>query len=255
MNKETVPYGSLCTEYYELERPNAPEEALQCYLQFAKEAHGPILEPMCGSGRFLIPLLQQGYAITGFDYSSHMLDMCRKKCNALGLNPDLQEATFETFSHSDSYHLIFIPSGSFCHLITPEQVTRALKFVVDRLKKGGKFVFEVETLKAVRSPQGVWRGSWVSKPDGSKIVRNFLTHFDPSSSIETGLFRYELWERNAITRAEVESFYLRLYRPSEIERLLDEHGLKIVNKRQTETYETVEASESSPVILYECVKN
>ncbi len=54
--KETVPYGSLCTEYYELERPNAPEDALRCYLQFAQEAHGPILEPMCGSGRFLIPL-------------------------------------------------------------------------------------------------------------------------------------------------------------------------------------------------------
>ena len=98
MNKESVPYRALCTEYYELDKPSAPKDALECYLHYAKEANGPILEPMCGTGRFLIPLLEHGYAVTGFDYSPYMLDVCRRKCEERGLITNLQEVTFETFS-------------------------------------------------------------------------------------------------------------------------------------------------------------
>ena len=35
---------------------------------------------MCGSGRFLIPILENGIDIEGTDASGHMLDNCRKKC-------------------------------------------------------------------------------------------------------------------------------------------------------------------------------
>jgi 2-polyprenyl-3-methyl-5-hydroxy-6-metoxy-1,4-benzoquinol methylase len=120
MAKESVPYRGLCTEFYELDKPSAPVDALGCYMYYAKEAQGKILEPMCGTGRFLIPLLEQGYSVTGFDYSPHMLNVCRQKCKDRGLTPTLLEATFETFSLVETYDLIFIPSGSFGHLITLE---------------------------------------------------------------------------------------------------------------------------------------
>lgn len=252
--KESTPYRTLCTEYYELERPNAPKEALRCYLSYAEEANGPILEPMCGSGRFLIPLLEQGYSVTGFDYSPYMLNICREKCKVLGLNNILLEATFETFSLSDTYNLIFIPSGSFCHLIIPEQITQALRLISSRLKPGGKFVFEIETLNAVRQPQGIWKGNWVDKPNGSKIVRHALSRFDAISQIETALFRYELWEKNAISQIEVENFHLRLYEPIEIEKLLEQQGLKIIGKWQAESYSKIKVSNNTALILYECLK-
>lgn len=255
MNKESVPYRALCTEYYELDKPKAPEDALQCYLAYAEEAQGPILEPMCGTGRFLVPLLEHGYAVTGFDYSPHMLNVCRKKCKERKLTSTLLEATFETVSLHELYNLIFIPSGSFGHLITPEQVFQALKFIADRLKQGGKFVFEIETLTAIREPQGVWKGRWVNKPDGSKIVVNILSRFDSTSQVETGLFRYELWEDNAISRIEVEDYHVRYYQPTEIEQLLKQHGLKVIGKWQAEPYSRTEATDTAAVILYECIKN
>lgn len=254
MQKESLPYRTLCTEYYELLRPTAPVDALECYLRYAQETQGPILEPMCGTGRFLVPLLEQGYSVTGFDYSPYMLDVCRSKCKERGLTTTLLEASFETVSLADRYGLIFIPSGSFCLLTTPKQISQALNFVSTHLLPGGKFVFEVETFQAVREPQGVWRGNWVNKPDGSKIVMNVLSQFDPPSRIETGLFRYELWEANAILRTEVEAFYLRLYEPAEMESLLEQHGLRVVGKWQAEPYSGLAASDSAPVILYECIK-
>ncbi len=255
MNKESVPYRALCTEYYELDKPTAPEDALECYLHYAKDANGPILEPMCGTGRFLIPLLKHGYAVTGFDYSPYMLNVCRKKCEERRLLTNLQVATFETFSMPGSYNLIFIPSGSFGLLITSEQINQALTFISGRLELGGKFVFEIETLKAVREPQDVWRGRWVAKPDGSKIVINILSRFDSVTRVETGLFRYELWEDNIISRTEVEDYHVRHYEPAEIEKLLGQHGLKIMGKWQAEPHSRIEANDSSAVIMYECTKN
>ena len=255
MSKESDAYKALCTEFYDLDKPTPPEDALQCYLRCAKEAQGLILEPMCGTGRFLIPLLEKGYAVTGFDSSSHMLNVCRKKCEQRSVTADLAEATFESFSSQLTYHLIFIPSGSFGHLISLEQVSQALTFIADRLHNKGKFVFEVKTLKTIREPQGVWRGRWVNKPDGSKIVLNVLSQFNPTSQIETGLFRYELWEQNLISQTEVEEYHVRHYEPAEIERLLKQHGLKVIERWQAEPHSGIKANDTDAVILYECVKN
>lgn len=254
MNKESIPYRTLCTEFYDLDKPVAPEDALQWYLQYAKEANGPILEPMCGTGRFLIPLIEQGYTVTGFDSSNHMLDKCREKGKQCGLIVNLQDATFETFSSKEHYQLIFIPSGSFCHLITSTQVSAALGVIANKLTPGGKFVCEIETLKSVREPQGIWKGKWVDRADGSKIVMSVLTQFCPISRIETGLFRYELWEENAITRSEVESFYIRHYEQKEIESIFDAHGLKVKVKWQAEPHLRITPDKDTPFILYECVR-
>lgn len=252
MNKESGAYKALCTEFYDLDKPAPAEDALQCYLRYAKEARGPILEPMCGTGRFLIPLLKKGYDVTGFDCSPEMLNVCRKKCKELGLSTSLLEATFESFPWQSTYNLIFIPSGSFGHLITSEQVSQALTLIADKLNSGGKFVFEVETLKSIREPQNVWRGRWVSKPDGSKIVLNVLSQFDSTSRVETGLFRYELWEKNAIVQTEVEVYHVRHYEPAEIEQLLKQHGLKVIEKWQAEPHSGIKANDTDAVILYEC---
>lgn len=254
MNQESMPYKALCTEFYELDKPFAPKEALEWYLEYAREANGPILEPMCGTGRFLIPLLEEGYTVSGFDYSSHMLNVCRKKCAARNLKPILAEATFETFSSQEQYGLIFIPSSSFCLLTDPKQAMRALNFISSRLAPGGKFVFEIETIAAIGQSQSSWKGRWVNREDGSKIVINTISNFDAPSHIETILCRYELWEKNHITQTEVEDFKLRLYETKEIELLLAQENLRIVGKWQAEPYIRTEADDTNPVILYECVK-
>ena len=60
MKKLINNYKKLCSEYYDLDKPSAPTEALEYYHKEALRANGPVLEPMCGTGRFLIPLLERG---------------------------------------------------------------------------------------------------------------------------------------------------------------------------------------------------
>lgn len=84
---------------------------------------------------------------------------------------------------------------------------------------------------------------------------NILSQFDRSIRVEKGLFRYELWENNAISKVEVENYQVRHYEPSEIEQILNQHGLKVIGKWQTEPYSRIVASDSASVIMYECSKS
>src|SRR5207237_717349 len=94
---------------------NTRAEIQQAYTDFraafAAEARGPIHEPMCGSGRFLLPLLAQGHDISGSDSSASMLDACRARGESLGLIPRLTRQPLAELSCSPAPALIFIPSG------------------------------------------------------------------------------------------------------------------------------------------------
>lgn len=251
MTKTSEAYKRLCTEFYELDKPIAPEDALKYYLSKAFEANGKILEPMCGSGRFLIPLLQKGYDVTGFDTSSHMLEACKEKCSFGNLEAHLLESSFESFKSLDPFQLIFIPSGSFC-LLTGSQAELALKVLFDSLAEGGKFIVEIETIHAAQVYQGVWRSRWIDKPDGSLLVGNFASRFNDQSRIETSLCRYELWQNNTIVQTEVEVLQLQLYETDEIENLLRQAGFEVEQK--CISYSGQKPEMNAPAVLYECIK-
>ena len=57
----------LCTEMYEILHETASANELQFYLSYAEKGM-KILEPMCGSGRFLITILESGFVISGIDF-------------------------------------------------------------------------------------------------------------------------------------------------------------------------------------------
>jgi 2-polyprenyl-3-methyl-5-hydroxy-6-metoxy-1,4-benzoquinol methylase len=61
---------NLCTQFYELDKPSAPENELNFYIEYVKNGNWPIFEPMCGTGCFLIPMLERGLDIKGSDASN-----------------------------------------------------------------------------------------------------------------------------------------------------------------------------------------
>lgn len=77
--KKLDTYKSLCALYYELDKPEANPDALQFYLNYVQHAKGAILEPMCGTGRYLIPFIEQGFPVEGCDASFEMLSFLYRK--------------------------------------------------------------------------------------------------------------------------------------------------------------------------------
>jgi SAM-dependent methyltransferase len=248
-------YKNLCTELYELDKPHAPENELAFYLAHAKQTIGPIFEPMCGTGRFLIPMLEQGLDVDGLDASTYMLSVCKQKCLAKNLHPRLYEQYLHEFSPDKKYGLIFIPTGSFGLITDMEQAKQCLKIIYDSLLPNGKFLFEVETIHTVPKELDTWHHNVksVHKADKSKIILSTQPKYHTATQILQTLCRYQLIQENKILQTENEDFNLRLYQADEMDQWLKQAGFLHVIRHKTHTPETSE--ENNEVIIYECIKN
>lgn len=222
-------YGKLSTEFYELDKPEAAPDAFDFYEAFAREAQGPIHEPMCGTGRFLLPLLAQGLDISGSDASSNMLDACRKRAACRGLAPELSQQALQDLECPRAPSLVFIPSGSFGLLLDDGLVQAALARVQRVLAPGGTFLVEAELVQpSALESSGVWGGRWLERPDGSKLILSWLSQYSGAPNLTTSIHRYELVQEGRVVAVEYDDFRVRSYLADEFRGLLQGAGFESI---------------------------
>lgn len=217
-------YNKLCTEFYDLDKPEQPEDAFEFYLRYAEQAQGPILEPMCGSGRFLLPLIARGFEVDGVDASSFMLDSCRRRAAHQQLHPQLFQQPLEALELPRRYALAFIAAGSFGLLTQPEQAREALKRLHDAVLPGGRLVLEADRPAFETSTSWPWGGRWLKRPDGALLVISWLGQYAASERTSYNIHRYELVVDGRVVETELEEFNLRNYEPPELQALLERAG-------------------------------
>ncbi len=244
-------YLDLCTEVYDLSKPNPPEDEYNFYRSYVVNANGPILEPMCGTGRFLLPLLEEGFDMQGFDASDHMLGALQTKAKLKGLTPNIWKGFVEDLKNLKGYKLIFIPTGSFC-LITDLNVAKAaLKNFYDHLDAGGILLFEIETLKDL-PPLGAWRGSVWYRPDGKKIILSSLASLD-EENVCRSICKYELVDNNKIVQTEIEEYKIRFYNFDVLSNMLRDVGFR--NIRIIKTFDAnAKSGDNNETTVCECKK-
>jgi len=254
-------YGKLSTEFYELDKPEAAPDAFDFYEAFAREAQGPIHEPMCGSGRFLLPLLAQGLDISGSDTSLNMLDACRRRAERLGLEPDLEPQAVQDLACKRAPSLVFIPSGSFGLLIDDGQVRAALARVHQVLAPGGTFLVEAELLQpSALETSGVWGGRWVERPDGAKLILSWLSQYSGAPNVTSSVHRYELIKDGQLLSVEYDEFRVRSYAADEFQGLLRSAGFESIQafrpyeRSAVGTAIATDASEPSEEALVFCCR-
>ena len=222
------------------------------YHAYASAVNGPILEPMCGSGRFLLPLVQDGFDVHGFDASNHMLQALRKKAEARGLNPKVWQGYLEELDRPDKFKLIIIPSGSFGLIVDRGKAREALARIYNHLTDDGLLVFEADTPLGAPGPTGIWKGSVWPTSDGKTIIVNFLD-LPAQDNLSTTIWRYELLDGAQIIRTELEIMKVRQYVPSHLITMLRETGFTSVAAFKAFD-RTRSPGESDEVIVYECRK-
>ncbi len=245
-------YLSLCTEFFDLDKPIAAPEEYAFFRHYLEQATGPILEPMCGTGRYLIPYLEEGFNVEGFDASPFMLNALHEKCAQKKLNPQVWEQFLEQVPPTKQYNLIFIPDSSFCLFLDPAQIVTALQKIYELLQPGGTFIFDVETVHAIPAKIGLWHGKAYKKADGTTIISSTLP-LPIENNIASVICRYELMDKTEIIKTEMEYFQIRLYYPDELEEILKSIGFTQV--KQIEAYDV----NSSPcaqdyTVVFECKK-
>lgn len=215
-------YGSLCTEMYEILHGQAPQDELNFYLSYAEKGK-KILEPLCGSGRFLVPFLERGFDICGMDLSSEMLDKLKQKM------PDAKvvQADILEYSSKEQYDYIFIPSGSvslFTDMNVCKKILEKLRYM---LVPKGKFVFAVDTV-ADKCPDDYDYKIAVSvKTEGDfDLILKSKNYYDEQSQTQFSPAIYELYNGTELLQREQMDFQTHLYKFGEMERYLREIGLK-----------------------------
>lgn len=241
-------YGNLCTQFYDLSKPEPPQDAFEYYLRLCRKAGGPVLEPMCGSGRFLIPLLQSGIEIEGADASPEMLKACRETAARKGLAPVLHEQFIEETALPKKYRLIIIPSRSFILVTKLEAARAALRRLYDHLLPGGMIVLEIDTPRAADAQTGHWTGRWVTRADGATIAFGALDTYDAENKVMRSLHKYELFENGRLTATELEHFAMRFYEKEEFIATLMEAGFTDI--RATRPYSNTEPDEDDNTIVF-----
>jgi len=91
---------------------NTGGEDVAWFRRIVEEGGQPALDLACGTGRLLVPFLQEGLDVDGCDISEDMLAYCRARAQAEGLSPHLLNQPMHAFEAERVYRTIFI-YGSF----------------------------------------------------------------------------------------------------------------------------------------------
>ena len=213
----TAEYKRLLTEAYDLDKPEAPKHELDRWMRYARAARGPVLEVMCGSGRFLAPLAASGVDIDGIDASVDMLAACSKKCAAHEVSAGLYRQFAQDLDLPRRYALAFIAAGSFGLLVDEADYQAALHKLFAHLQPRGVLVLDAETSAAAPKRSGRWVGRWWNRPDGAKIVSRDLGRYDPATRIEEGLGIYELYVDGRLVETELNNWVRHFWTDDELE--------------------------------------
>ncbi|MEH6940227.1 class I SAM-dependent methyltransferase [Bacillus sp. JJ664] len=240
-------YGELCTRIYESNKSIAEGIELEFFLSFVKDKNMRVLEPMCGNGRMLIPFMQEGIDIEGFDISDDMLKLCKEKCDKLNLHPTIFNHKIEDYKTDKKYDLIIIPFGSFS-LLPEDLVDLSLDNLKSMLMEDGKILLTIITKKSDPIEISNWVQTNCVQFIDEKIVESKKVHFDSENNMLHTKLKYELIQDNEVMKTEIMDFPMRLYENSEFENILSNNGLQKVVIHEVENGYGVGAS----FHVYEC---
>jgi SAM-dependent methyltransferase len=110
------------------------------YVALAREADGPIVELMVGSGRVAIEVVREtGKPVLGIDSSPAMLEIARER--AAGLPLEVRFGDVRELALDEPAALIYVPFRSLLHLRGWHDKRRAFERVAASLRPGGRFAF------------------------------------------------------------------------------------------------------------------
>ncbi|MCL1701545.1 class I SAM-dependent methyltransferase [Lysinibacillus sp. Bpr_S20] len=247
-------YGPLCTELYDLTKPvgHSIGGDIEYYLERLNGTKGRVLEAGVGSGRFLIPLLENGYEVEGIDNSPEMLDSCRKRCNERGFKPNLYEGNLSNFSLDSKYEVIVMPTGSLCLIENSKDAMDALTCMYNHLIPGGRLIVDMLLPTDWRTGEITSSYYEISQEEGITLERKCV-EMNWIDQYTLTILKYEKWRKGKLIDTELQRFPLRWYGVEEFKLILTNIGFSDITCSAEYVYNKKPSKEHS-LITFEAVR-
>lgn len=216
-------YGELAAEIYDIDKPFGALPDTRFHLERFAGFDRPILEPACGTGRTLVPFLEAGLDMTGFDPSPEMMGRCRARCEAAGFAPDLSQQRFEDFRYPRKFGAILVPVGTFTLIDDLAVAQSVLRRFRDHLQPGGVVVLDIQPLSFLASDR-YNRRRWTAENgdlltiEGAGVLTDWMTQRRES------MLRYERWRDNRLVETQMEPMAQRYWGLNEFRLFLEAGG-------------------------------
>ena len=188
-----------------------------------------ILELCCGTGRLTIPIAQEGYDISGVDYTASMLEQAKVKAAGAGLEIEFIEADIRILDLKKKYDLVFIPFNSIHHLYQNEDLFKALRAVKNHLKAGGIFLldcFNPNIQYIVEHEKEPIEIAEYTTKDGREVLIKQIMRYESKTQINRIEWHYFInGEFDSVQNLD-----MRLFFPQELDSYLEWNGFEILHK-------------------------
>ncbi len=194
-----------------------------------------LLEPACGTGRLMIPLIRAGFNCTGFDLNKYALAYLEKKLHRNQLRANIFKADMANFTvKANEFDAAFCTVDTFRHLLTEKQAEQHLINIARALKENGLYILGLHLLPKQGINNKVTR--WTSRR-GRLTVNTSMTMlaFDKRQRKET--LKVVLKSQSKKQSESYTSIYqLRTYTLRQLYKLLNKTGVFKINNVYDDSY-------------------
>ncbi len=220
--------------FYDAENLEMTDD-LPLYSGLAEIYGGPILDVGCGTGRVMLHLAQEGHQCIGVDTSPQMLELGRRKAEAMpevARRVQFVEGDITTHQAADKYQMILLPYHTFMHFPNQEIQLHTLAQLTRNLADGGVMVFDLPNAGEAFGTQDdhaiALERTFVDPQTGHIVMQQSVSTLDRVTQQLHITWIYDEIQADGMVRRTVAPLVLRYVFFSEMKLLLRLNGLQCV---------------------------
>ncbi len=223
-------------DYYDAENERLAwlQHDVPFFLRRLPKAPQDVLELAAGTGRAAIPIAQAGHRVVGVDYAPEMLDIARRKRDAVGLGDRDLKLTIGDVAALDlrrKFDWVTVFFNTFLGFTTLPQQDAVLQAVRRHLKPRGRFWLDIFqpnlALLASDASRGIDPAVFYVPHLNRTVFMSVDVTRDPSKQLQRVTFNYRWFDPRGRERRQQTRFDLTFIFPRELQILLERNGLRV----------------------------
>lgn len=191
---------------------------VECSEQFLNTDDASFFEPACGTGRLIMALAKQGYAVAGIDLNEKAIAFCNDRMQRHGIEPTAFTADMTDFNVSRSYDVAFNTINSFRHLCSETAARKHFHCMANVIREGGLYLLGLHLSPTL--VDAVDTESWSARRGHLAINTHMWTkHRNPVKRLDTYGIQFDVHKPSGAFRI-LDELVMRSYTAKQMDRLI-----------------------------------